>query len=306
MYALSVSDLDRAGRVRLEYSPGLTRRATALGTYLSDLHSTLEHELHRSGHGGTLEPVRLHPVTLRVLTEADWTTQLPYPYGFTFYRRLSNGQGVIFAPGDYPGRLLWVLSAVIVQSEHAGIHAPGALEEFLDLTIGHELGHALAEQLGLRTRVRWLDEFLATYIYLAALQHTLPDAYTRVLDWGRVFSSASPVDCALGNAALLMPSGNRTRKRAHRQTRLEDNSLKRTDLGAFEYPLVRLPLANQAWYQARFTLQAAELLERRGVEFITAAKDALRYARGRGGVTRSVMRLEPSFRAWFASFGDAA
>ena len=301
MYARAVSGLNSARRVTLEHSMGLTRRAAALGTYLSDLHGTLEHDLQHAG----LE-INLQPVTLRVLNEPDWTTQLSYPYGFTFYRRLNNGQGVIFAPGDYPSRLLWVLKAVIVQAERAGIQTPGALEEFLDLTLGHELGHALADQLGLRTRVRWLDEFLATYIYLAALQNTLPDAYTRVLNWGRVFSSASPVDCALGDAALLMPSGNRTRKNTRRQTRLEDSTLKRTDLGAFEYPLVRLPLANQAWYQARFTLQAAELLERRGLEFITAAIDALPDAKGRGGVTRSVMRLEPSFRAWFASFGDAA
>lgn len=246
------------------------------------------------------------PVTLRVLTETDWTRNLPYPYGFTFYRRLKSGDGVIFAPGDYPSRLLWVFKAVIVRAETNGARAPGSLEEFLDLTLGHELGHALADQLELRTRVRWLDEFLATYLYLAALRTAQPEAYRRVLAWGRVFSSASLEDCALGDASLLMPSGNRKRKAAGRQTRLEEADLHRTDLGAFEYPLVRLPLANQAWYQARFTLHAAELLERRGLEFVLAAMDALPQSRGRGGVTRSVMKLEPSFKAWFASFGVAA
>jgi hypothetical protein len=288
-------------RIVLEPSSGLSGRAQALGAYLSDLHGTLEQELHALD----LE-TNLQPVTLRVLTEADWAKSLPYPYGFTFYRRLKNGDGVIFAPSDYPSRLLWVFKAVIVRAEMNGARAPGNVEEFLDLTLGHELGHALADQLELRTRVRWLDEFLATYLYLAALRTAMPDAYNRVLSWGRVFSSAKLDDCALGDANLLMPSGNRKRKAATRQTRLEDADLRRTDLGAFEYPLVRLPLANQAWYQARFTLHAADLLERRGLEFVLAAMDALPKSSGRGGVTRSVMKLEPSFKAWFASFGVAA
>ncbi len=290
-----------AQRIMLEHSDGLTGRSRALGAYLGGLHETLERELR------ALRPqTAFQPVTLRVLTESDWTKNLPYPYGFTFYRRLKTGDGVIFAPGDYPARLLWVFKAVIVRAEQNGARAPGNVEEFLDLTLGHELGHALADQLELRTHVRWLDEFLATYLYLSALRTTMPEAYKRILEWGRVFSSASVDDCALGDANLLMPSGNRKRKAAKRQTRLQDADLHRTDLGAFEYPLVRLPLANQAWYQARFTLHAAELLERRGLEFVLAAMDALPQSSGRGGVTRSVMKLEPSFKAWFASFGVAA
>ena len=216
-----------------------------------------------------------------------------------------DGSGVIFAPDVYPGNLLWVFKAVVVR---AGQRAPGTVEEFLDYTLGHELGHAAADQLGLRTKVRWLDEFLATYFYLCALKSAMPDAYGRVLRWGEIFAS-SRIDCALADsvintAALTKPGGSRKRVTARREQRATDVTLERTDLGAFEYPLVRLPLANQAWYQARFTLYASEILERRGWAFIRDAIEVLPKVTGRGGVSRAIVRLEPGFKEWFRSFGD--
>jgi hypothetical protein len=143
-------------RITIDASTGLERRAHALSAYLNDLHANLETNLERD----------LKPVKLCVLSERDWGNQLQYPYGFTFYRRLRDGSGVIFAPGNYPGNLTWVFKSVMVRAEQAGIRAPGTLEEFFDLTLGHELGHAIADQLSVRTRVRWLDEFLATYLYV--------------------------------------------------------------------------------------------------------------------------------------------
>jgi hypothetical protein len=264
-------------------------RAHALRTYLSDLHVALEKGVRRS-----LEPVRL-----LVLTQTDWTSAAPYPYGFTFFRRLKDGSGVIFAPADYPGNLLWVFRAVVVRSS---ISAPGNIEEFLDYTLGHELGHAIADQCGLRTRVRWLDEFLATYLYLAALRDAHPEALQKILSWGEIFSTSS-LECALADSVLTKPGGSKARVNTRRATRAKDATLERTDLGAFEYPLVRLPLANQAWYQARFTLYAADLLERRGWAFVHDALEVLPNSSGRGSISRAVVKLEPGFRTWFKSFG---
>jgi len=113
-----------------------------------------------------------------------------------------------------------------------------------------------------------------------------------VLAWGRVFAGASGTECALADPELVLRNG-------------AESGVERRDLGAFEYPLVRLPVANQAWYQARFTLQAADLLERRGLEFVVSLLGQLPEVRERGGVHRSVVALEPSFRTWFRSFGEA-
>jgi hypothetical protein len=324
-----------SARIPHEASPGFERRAHALAHYLSELHATLETSLERP----------LKPVALKVLSERDWGTQVQYPYGFTFYRRLRDGSGVIFAPATYPGNLTWVFKSVIVRAERAGTPAPGTLEEFFDLTLGHELGHAIADQLSVRTRVRWLDEFLATYLYVGALEQTRPDALERVIRWGEVLEHAEfdpdeigsessdlePTEFdsrhleprhlehsepeirdprerpaspeAIAREQLIRPAGNRKRKTKKRLERSLENTIKRHDLGAFEFPFQRLPLANQAWYQARFTLRAAELLRTRGLEFVRAASAVLPDALGRGGVHRAVIRLEPSFKPWFASFG---
>jgi hypothetical protein len=278
-----------SSRIPLGGSSGVEVRAHGLRSYLSDLHVALE-----AGLGRSLESVRL-----LVLTPTDWASAAPYPYGFTFFRRLKDGSGVIFAPADYPGNLLWVFRAVVVRSV---IAAPGTVEEFLDYTLGHELGHAIADQSGLRTRVRWLDEFIATYLYLAALRDARPHALENILRWGEIFSTSS-LECALADSVLTKPGGSRERVNARRAARARDATLERTDLGAFEYPLVRLPLANQAWYQARFTLFAADLLERRGWSFALDALEVLPGVQGRGGVSRAVVKLEPGFRTWFKSFG---
>jgi hypothetical protein len=317
-------------RITIEASLGLERRAHALSAYLSELHANLETNLERT----------LKPVKLCVLSERDWGNQLQYPYGFTFYRRLRDGSGVIFAPGNYPGNLTWVFKSVMVRAEQAGIRAPGTLEEFFDLTLGHELGHAIADQLFLRTRVRWLDEFLATYLYVGALEQTQPEALARVIQWGNVLEHAefdpdeirgeilndlepaelNPTEFdllslesrerpaspeAIAREQLIRPAGNKRRKTKKRLERSLEHTIKRHDLGAFEFPFQRLPLANQAWYQARFTLRATELLRTRGLEFMRSASEVLPTAKGRGGIHRAMIRLEPSFKPWFASFGRA-
>jgi hypothetical protein len=315
----------QSARITIEASSGLERRAHALSLYLNDLHANLETNLKRP----------LKPIKLCVLSERDWGQQVQYPYGFTFYRRLRDGSGVIFAPGNYPGNLTWVFKSVMARAEQAGVCVPGTLEEFFDLTLGHELGHAIADQLSLRTRVRWLDEFLATYLYVGALEQTQPEALKRVIQWGQVLEHAEfdpdevrdeilndlePEEFdslnlesqerrvnpeAIAREQLIRPAGNRKRKSKKRLERSLEHTIKRHDLGAFEFPFQRLPLANQAWYQARFTLRATELLRTRGLEFMRSASEVLPTARGRGGVHRAMIQLEPSFKPWFASFGRA-
>jgi hypothetical protein len=274
-------------RIPLGGSSGLERRSHALRLYLADLHSGLESGLIRE----------LASVRLMVLSETDWRSASPYPYGFTFFRRLKDGSGLIFAPANYPANLLWVFKALLVKAE---TKPSTSLEMFLDLTLGHELGHAIADQIGLRTHVKWLDEFLATYLYLVALKNTMPETLKTVLEWGNVLSGTN-LECALADMKLLKPGSSRTQKR--RTEKQLDTTIPRHDLGAFEYPLVRLPLANQAWYQARFTLFAAELLESHGFNFILAALEVLPKAKGRGAISKALVRLEPSFKPWFASFG---
>lgn len=242
------------------------------------------------------------PVKLLVFNQDDWAKNAPYPYGFTFYRRLKNAQGLVFAPADYPARMLWTYREVILQAQKTGIGAPGTLEEFFDLTLGHELGHAVADQLELRTFVRWINEFMATFLYLLALKNTNPDALGRVLQWAKIFSIGSPENTI--DPSLTKPAGIRRKKTQKRLEQAAASQVTRTDLGAFEFPFSRLTTANQAWFQAQLLQQAHSILEARGADFVIQAREQLKNAKGRGEISKALLKLEPGLKSWFKVFGS--
>ena len=186
----------------------------------------------------------------------------------------------------------------------------GDVRELLDLVTGHEWGHAVATLAGLRLRVTWLDELLATVIYLAALRDLGADALAaRVVAWAEVQAAG----------------GDDTRR----------------DLGAFEYPRGRLRLARSTYFQGVFTLRAWQLVAgntdasddatgtttattnatttggasdrapREPWAFVQAlhaavAPVAASSGRHRGDVARALVEVEPSFRTWFATLGERA
>jgi hypothetical protein len=278
--------------VTLEVSTGAGARALALKSYLEELFKSLEMGLNQE----------LAPVKLLVLNQNDWSKSSPYPYGFTFYRRLKNANGVIFAPADYPARMLWTYREVILQAQKVGIKAPGTLEEFFDLALGHELGHAVADQLELRTRVRWFDEFLATYLYLFSLKNINPEALIRVLGWAEVFGIGGNQNTP--DSSLTKPAGIRVKKAQQRLKQQGASQVTRTDLGAFEFPFSRLTPANQAWFQAKLLQQAHSILEARGIAFVLQAQTHLANAKGRGEISRALLKLEPGLKSWFKVFGS--
>jgi hypothetical protein len=278
--------------ITLEFSAGTESRAVALRVYLEGLFESLEMGLERE----------FAPVKLLVFDPNDWGKNSPYPYGFTFYRRLKNADGVIFSPADYPARMLWTYREVILEARKVGIQTPGMLEEFFDLALGHELGHAVADQLELRTRVRWFDEFLATYLYLFSLKNTNPEALIRVLGWAEVFGIGGKTTPL--NSSLLKPAGVRVQKAKKRLEQASASQANRTDLGAFEFPFSRLTLANQAWFQAKLLQQAHSILETRGIGFVIEAQTHLANAKGRGEISRVLMKLEPGLKSWFKVFGS--
>lgn len=278
--------------IALEFSLGVQSRGAALKGYLEELLKSLKQSLAQE----------FVPVTLLVFNQNDWGKNAPYPYGFTFYRRLKNGQGIIFAPADYPARMLWTYREVILQAQKTGIGAPGTLEEFFDLTLGHELGHAVADQLELRTKIRWIDEFMATFLYLLALKNTNPDALARVLQWAKIFSVGSTENTI--DSSLMKPAGIRLKKAKKRLEQSGASQVTRTDLGAFEFPFSRLTTANQAWFQAQLLQQAHNILEARGADFILQAREQLKNAKGRGEISKALLKLEPGLKSWFKVFGS--
>ena len=242
--------------VPAEYSPGGRRRAVELQRFLSRLHDALER-------------VReIPPVTLYVLDEDDWRRFTRLPYGYPFQRSKPGEGYAVFAPLRYPDRLLERLTHVFAQAARGGGRVPGPLATFLDLMIAHEYAHAVAVAWGLRARVRWVDEFLANYLYMLALYEADPELYAQARAWAELASRLQP---------------------------------QRRSLGGFErYP--RRPLGEQIWFQGVFTLQAAKMVEAGGSRFVRRLLTAAPL--GRRELHKKLIAAEPGLKEFFRVFAE--
>jgi hypothetical protein len=183
--------------------------------------------------------------------------------------------------------------------------------ELFDLVVGHEWGHALAIAAGLRTRVKWLDELVATTAFLAALDELgAVETRRRFLAWAEVQVAGG---AAAAEAAPPRPGRHGQSGGVGPAPKPEPP---RRDLGAFEAPRGRLRLPELVWFQGVFAQRAEELVAADGWGFLKRLGVALqevdvgrgRDARGRGArgeVARALIAVEPSFRDWFRTFGGA-
>ncbi|WP_027892900.1 hypothetical protein [Calidithermus chliarophilus] len=236
-------------------SEGSVLRARAMQGYLLELRSALE----------VYRPIP--SIHLMVLNLEDWNARARNPYGFAFQRTSPSGGLFVFLPARYPERLLWRLREVLLPAaKQAGM--PGKVEEFLDLNLGHEYAHAVAVAWGLRTRVRWVDEFLANYLWLLALSRTNPDFFHLARAWGRTLTHLTPSDPQLGSYERKKPG-----------------------------------FADQLWFQGRFTTLAAELAEKHADQLLKGLLEAAPLKRST--VHKVLVGLEPGFKQWFAEFSPS-
>lgn len=284
--------------VPARHSSGARARAAQIQAFLRPLHALAGRRLPLLG-----------TVELSVMGGEDWGRAFSYPYGLPFTRtRRSPAQAAgaggpavqLFVPADHPVRVLRRFDEVILRASRAGVRVPAAehrvrsaslleaptpsgdVRELLDLVIGHEWGHAVAALADLRLRVHWLDELLASAVFLAGLRELgATETLERVLAWAEVQAAGG-----------------------------DDG---RRDLGAFEYPRGRLRLPHLVWFQGVLTRRAWDLTGARDDPwaFLQLLHEAVQdVARGpgsrhRGDVARRLVEVEPSFRAWFATFGTA-
>lgn len=248
----------------VSHSEGARWRAGQLSAWLVKLHTPAAAALRPGGE-----------VRLLVANSHDWQRLCAYPYGLPFTRNQPGRASVVVA-ADYPERFLKRFDGLLLGAGHAGIALPGPLTEFLDLLVGHEWGHAIANVSGLRTYLRWLDELLATYLFVAALREAGEHRSLELLErW----------------AELQVAAG-------------QQGTVGGWPLDGFEYPRGRTPLPRLLWYQGVFTQRALELSAARGWEFPLALADTLPGA-DRGELARNLVAIEPSFRPWFAVFGES-
>ena len=276
---------------------------------------------------------------LWVLAADDWARVTRAPYGWPFTRTRPTPASAAGAAGpttaivvaaEVPGRLLQRFEPVLLAAARAGVMPPRAggppaaaaagaatleeapfaradARELFDLVVGHEWGHALAIAAGLRTRVKWLDELVATTAFLAALDELgASETRRRFLAWAEVQVAGG----AAAADALPPRRGRRAPGPAARPpTEPARPAGPRRDLGAFDAPGGRLRLPETVWFQGVFARRAEELVAADGwgfLERLGSALQAVDVGRGRdarGEVARALIAVEPSFRAWFRTFG---
>jgi len=248
------------GLVPGRHSSGSRRRTAALQRFLLPLERAAREALPVQGQ-----------VQLLVAASRDWRRLSSYPYGLPFARTGERQVSLIVA-ADYPPRLTGRFDRLLLAAGRGGVRAPGDIREFLDLLVGHEWGHAVANRSGLRTRVKWFDELMATYLFAQGL---------------RAAGALATLERLRGWAALQVAA-----------TRDQSGAL-----DGFEYPRGKMPLGRMLWYQGVFTEQAIALSERRGWEFPGAIAARLP-AVHRGALARALVEVEPGFRPWFAVFAQ--
>lgn len=239
--------------IPLQVSEGSVLRARAMQEYLLAL------------RGALTRYAEVPPVHLMVLGEADWKARVKHPYGFPFQRTSLREGLYLFLPARYPERFIWRLRETLVPAIKRAGKPPGQPSDFLDLNLGHEYAHAVAVAWKLRTRVRWMDEFLANYLYLLALHQALPELYTQARQWGLLLAHLTPSDPSLGS-----------------------------------YERKPKTLSDQLWFQGQFTLEAARLVEEKGPALLKGL--LLAAPLSRKTVHKVLVGLEPDLREWFASF----
>ncbi|GIW26570.1 hypothetical protein [Meiothermus sp.] len=239
--------------IPLQASEGSVLRARALQSYLLALREALS------------SYQAIPPVHLFVLNEPDWKARVKHPYGFPFQRTSLKEGLYLFLPARYPERFIWRLRETLVPAIKQAGKPPGQPGDFLDLNLGHEFAHAVAVAWKLRTRVRWVDEFLANYLYLLALHQALPELYPKARQWGLLLSHLTPSEPSLGSYETK-PKG----------------------------------LSDQLWFQGQFTLEAARLVEEHGDRLLRGLLQAAPLKKTT--VHKLLVGLEPHLRDWFASF----
>ena len=239
------------------HSAGARRRAAQLQGFFRPLQIELERVF------GAVDRIEL-----LIVNAGDWRRLTRHPYGLPFSKTLAGVASVI-GPADHRPRLLHRFDELLLRAGRSGVNAPGDLREYLDLLLGYEWGRSVAGRCGLRTRVSWIDEFVAGYLLLQALEAIGADGMVaRLLAW-----------CGLALAA-----GG------------EDGA----GPGGCESFRSRLPLEERLRCRAMFTRRAAELAALRGWSFPVALRDGLG-ARGRGAAAEVVVAVEPSLAPWVSA-----
>lgn len=263
------------GAVSTWYTQGYRRRARELQRFISGERDFVEKQL-----GVNV------PLSLAVLDPRQWKLverQLPYPMP-----SVSGEPPVALMPADWtsgPGffpRQEDSNPALVKSVLARGSTWEDASHRAMDLVGGHELGHTALDSYGIVPGTHWLNEFLASYVMYAYLQHERRDLLWLI-----------PVMQAICRVDQPQP---------------------RVSLDDFESGYMQIlttDAANYSWYQGQFMEEVQRLYARQGVTFLSKVRAVFpaggrRFALGNAATLRRLDAIDPSFSAWAKSLAALA
>jgi hypothetical protein len=278
-------------RVLTAQEPGALEVLRALPLDSLDGVMPVYHSIGHAGRAATLQGVYEAAVvfyrdtlnhrfdaTLAVLAEEDWTAlDWGPPYGMPWVTYRGPVPVLVLPATTERGVVADLLRRVQLDDSQVG----RGIEN-----IGfHELGHALVQQYlypgELRTPpVRWFDEFMATYMGQGYTWMTDPATFQEEVQQSAqmLFGPRPPM------------------------TSLSDFEANYGDLSTSSDG------ANYGWYQTQFAVRSSEILEARGLEFLTTLRQELPWDRFPEWTSEELLawleRIEPGFAAWAASLGS--
>lgn len=217
-------------------------------------------------------------LTLAVADRAAWAAlRVPQPYGVP---GVSGVPSVAYVPATDDG--LAATDALSITAEvgdsarrllaAAGTDWDRAARSHVALVGLHELGHTLVNAYGIRTRSKWLHEFLATYA-----------AYT-------VMKAKRPQEALVWQGVL---HGFRDAVRPAHRT-----------LETFERLYFGVGALNYVWYQAHFQAQVQAIHAVHGLDFLRQVRVAFGPDRAPADHDETLARLDalaPGFASWAAT-----
>lgn len=262
-------------KVTVYYSPGYKERAKEVKSFIEDALGFYERKL-----DSKIE------LSVAVLNKAQWEQVTKVPYDVLFaadaphvaFIPATFGEGVMTAGG---GRTKSLASPVVLKTLKAlGYTFEKAEERMVDFIALHELGHVIAESLGVvefpGKPNKWINEFAASYLAYAFLREKRK-------------KMATLTETMTDHALAAAPK--------QKYTSLED----------FERLYSGVGPDNYGWYQSKFAKRAFEVYNAKGLLFI----DEIRrnpFPKGQTLTLEEVMRrldkTTPGFLEWSRVFGE--
>jgi hypothetical protein len=222
--------------ITVYYSPGYEKRAKEVQSLIEDALKFYEQNLN----------VKVE-LSVAVLNKAQWEQVAQIPYDVLFasdpphiaFVPATFGEGVVTAGVTKTKSL--ATPATLQKLKSLGYNFEKAQEKSVDFIALHEVGHVVAETLGLvefpGKPNKWLSEFIASYLAYAFLRE-------------KRLKIANLVETVFDhNAAALPPQ-------------------KYTALADFERLYLGVGPENYGWYQNRFVKRAIEVYNAKGLSFI--------------------------------------